>query len=211
MSSSNSLLQKLESSKFILDKFSSFEHHKLMFNTVTNFFNPTTIMDFFFTKSDIFVIPFIQDIISSNTDKFIISTWKLINDDSFIIKFNMDLIFLYITDPKFSKSDLQSLFNLSLHSDNIYTTMINELLLLTSPKTDPFNLVEMFPQHEITFEIFEVISVNIDNSLYEHLNLPEVKLYYPEPYIASPSFAHEELWFIHILHYQHWLWFFLYH
>lgn len=71
--------------------------------------------------------------------------------------------------------------------------MVNELLLLTSPKTDPFNLIEMFPQHEITFEIFEIISVNIDNSLYEHLNLPEVKLYYPEPYIASPSFAHEEL------------------
>jgi len=51
----------------------------------------------------------------------------------------------------------------------------------------------MFPQHEITFEMFEIISVNVDNSLYEHLNLPELKLYYPEPYIASPSFAHEEL------------------
>jgi heme/copper-type cytochrome/quinol oxidase subunit 2 len=33
-------------------------------------------------------------------------------------------------------------------------------------------------------------------------------LYYPEPFIASPSFLHEEIWFIHILHYNYWLWFF---
>jgi hypothetical protein len=34
-------------------------------------------------------------------------------------------------------------------------------------------------------------------------SLPEVKLYYPEPFIASPSFNHEEIWFIHILHYNY--------
>ena len=39
-------------------------------------------------------------------------------------------------------------------------------------------------------------------------NNPNYKLYYPEPYIASPSFAHEDIWFIHILHFQYWLWFF---
>jgi hypothetical protein len=48
-------------------------------------------------------------------------------------------------------------------------------------------------EHEDVLSIFEVISVNIDNSLYEFLHLPEFKLYYPEPFIASPSFAHEEL------------------
>ena len=37
---------------------------------------------------------------------------------------------------------------------------------------------------------------------------PDVKLYYPEPYIAPPTFVHEEVWFLHILHFQHWLWFF---
>ena len=37
---------------------------------------------------------------------------------------------------------------------------------------------------------------------------PDSKLYYPEPFIASPSFTHEEIWFIHILHYNYWLWFF---
>nr|YP_010049565.1 cytochrome c oxidase subunit 2 [Strombidium cf. sulcatum]QPL15970.1 cytochrome c oxidase subunit 2 [Strombidium cf. sulcatum] len=38
--------------------------------------------------------------------------------------------------------------------------------------------------------------------------IPEGKFYYPEPFVASPSFMHENLWFIHILHYQYWLWFF---
>jgi hypothetical protein len=32
-------------------------------------------------------------------------------------------------------------------------------------------------------------------------------LSYPEPFIASPSFMHTDLWFVHILVYQYWLWF----
>jgi hypothetical protein len=31
---------------------------------------------------------------------------------------------------------------------------------------------------------------------------PNVKLYYPEPFIASPSFIHNDLGFVHILQYQ---------
>jgi len=44
-------------------------------------------------------------------------------------------------------------------------------------------------------------------SLY-HLSTPTRKLSYPEPFIASPSFIHTDIGFIHILHYQFWLWFF---
>jgi hypothetical protein len=53
------------------------------------------------------------------------------------------------------------------------------------------------------FELFDILSMDTDQSLYLHTNTPEYKLYYPEPFIASPSFVHEEVWFIHILHYQH--------
>jgi hypothetical protein len=77
------------------------------------------------------------------------------------------------------------------------------MFFLTQPKNELFNLIDVVPEHDDTFEIFEIISVNVDNSLYEFIHLPEFKLYYPEPFIASPSFVHEELWFIHILHYQH--------
>jgi len=53
-----------------------------------------------------------------------------------------------------------------------------------------------------TFEALEHIrSVYIGSG-------PTVKLYYPEPFIASPSFIHNDLGFLHILQYQFWLWFF---
>ena len=55
--------------------------------------------------------------------------------------------------------------------------------------------------------MFEVMSDRENLAVYESLSTPDFKLYYPEPFIASPSFVHEDLWFIHILHYQHWLWF----
>lgn len=49
---------------------------------------------------------------------------------------------------------------------------------------------------------------NLENvtSVY-HYSIPNVKLAYPEPFIASPSFMHTDLWFVHILVYQYWLWF----
>lgn len=49
---------------------------------------------------------------------------------------------------------------------------------------------------------------NIENitTIY-HYSIPNTKLAYPEPFIASPSFMHSDLWFVHILVYQYWLWF----
>jgi len=41
-----------------------------------------------------------------------------------------------------------------------------------------------------------------------HVTTPNEILHYPEPFIASPSFIHDDLHFLHILHYQFWLWFF---
>jgi len=88
------------------------------------------------------------------------------------------------------------------------SNLLNEMFSITHLKTDALVMSRFIPEHRDTLEMFEVLSVNTDNSLYAHLHLPDTKLYYPEPFIASPSFNHEELWFIHILHYQHWLWFF---
>jgi hypothetical protein len=47
--------------------------------------------------------------------------------------------------------------------------------------------------------------LNLDNHPYsaENLSIPDVKLYYPEPFIASPSFVHDDIWFMHILHFQY--------
>ena len=38
-------------------------------------------------------------------------------------------------------------------------------------------------------------------------SIPEGKLFYPEPFIASPSYIHTDLPFLHIFQYWYWLWF----
>jgi hypothetical protein len=41
--------------------------------------------------------------------------------------------------------------------------------------------------------MFEVMANNEENLVYETLSTPDFKLYYPEPFIASPSFLYEDL------------------
>ena len=56
-------------------------------------------------------------------------------------------------------------------------------------------------------DLFKFDSLDHIRSTYV-LSVPTKKLYYPEPFIASPSFVHNDLGFMHILQYQYWLWFF---
>lgn len=71
--------------------------------------------------------------------------------------------------------------------------IVSEMFFLTKPRNDIFAIIGVLPKHETTFALFEVISINIDNSLYDFIHLPEWKLYYPEPFVASPNFIHEEV------------------
>lgn len=64
-------------------------------------------------------------------------------------------------------------------------------------------IVEFINQTE---EIFNYSNVENIQAIY-HYSIPNVKLSYPEPFIASASFMHSDLWFVHILVYQYWLWF----
>jgi heme/copper-type cytochrome/quinol oxidase subunit 2 len=65
-------------------------------------------------------------------------------------------------------------------------------------------------------EVFNLASQIDDISKFEALEhvrstyigtSPNVKLYYAEPFLASPSFMHNDIGFLHILQYQFWLWF----
>jgi hypothetical protein len=62
----------------------------------------------------------------------------------------------------------------------------------------------------------EVVSAFQDLSCYSSVEnvrtayivtTPKVKLFYAEPFIASPSFIHTDLTYLYILQYQFWLWF----
>lgn len=51
-------------------------------------------------------------------------------------------------------------------------------------------------------DLFKFDSLDHIRSTYT-LSVPTKKLYYPEPFIASPSFVHNDLGFLHILQYQY--------
>jgi hypothetical protein len=64
---------------------------------------------------------------------------------------------------------------------------------LTSHKNDLDLLRSVFPQFSDELILFETLSYDDDGSLYDDLSTPDVKLFYPEPFIASPSFVHEDI------------------
>jgi heme/copper-type cytochrome/quinol oxidase subunit 2 len=72
--------------------------------------------------------------------------------------------------------------------------------------------VSKLPQEEVVYLASVIDDITKFESL-EHVKslymttAPNVKLYYPEPFIASPSFIHNDIGYIHILQYQFWLWF----
>ena len=86
--------------------------------------------------------------------------------------------------------------------------IINDIRLITPANNNLDELINFFPERMLHFENFELSSLELDESVFETLSTPDLKIFYPEPFIASPSFVHEDLWFLHILHFQHWLWFF---
>ena len=90
------------------------------------------------------------------------------------------------------------------------SNFINTLASTTYVKNNPEHVYKFFPQMQEAFTDLEILFDEAkDESTLEYMRtIPDGKLYYPEPFIASPSFVHEEIWFIHILHYNYWLWFF---
>ena len=103
--------------------------------------------------------------------------------------------------------------NIQEHTMNfINTDFFNKLTNLTFIKNDSIKIINFFPGENVqdTLSFLDIWFYDRDNECYNNYesSVPDTKLYYPEPFIASPSFVHEEIWFIHILHYNYWLWFF---
>ena len=72
--------------------------------------------------------------------------------------------------------------------------------LLGSSKTPMFETAE----HYSTFSAptFSSSSINL-----LQFTIPEGKLFYPEPFIASASYLHSDLTYLHLFQYWYWLWF----
>jgi hypothetical protein len=97
----------------------------------------------------------------------------------------------------FSDSSLNYFGNdlLIKHSElfNLVTLYVSDLQTLSSKKNNFDELIELYPSYYLELNNFEFLSHDEDGSLYAHLSIPDRKFFYPEPFIASPSFVHEDL------------------
>ena len=153
----------------------------------TLYLNPVSLTDIFLASNceSLLSTPLLQSILNNSTaplvkrlyGKGILSTQSAMSTlyNSSTFSYNFSVIDFRIT--------------------NLYTVNLSTMtrhIEVNKPATHVEYLIELFPAYKDPFELFEVISLNIDNSLYAHLSLPPVKLHYPEPFVASPSFVHEE-------------------
>ena len=137
----------------------------------------------------------IQKFLNVNTDSSISSIFNFSNSSQAYDLFHNDL---FNNNGFFSVSDIEN--NVLFSTSKLLAKDIESLSVL---KADLDSMFDVFPEYANIIERFEFHNIEDDGSLTEALSTPDVKLYYPEPFIASPSFVHEDLWFIHVLHYQH--------
>lgn len=133
---------------------------------------------------------------------------------------NSQIKFLLNSSPNLTESNIPSIQSWDnnfttnfldykvLFSDSTFLNLssyISDIKSITPLNNNLDDLITFFPERTIHFENFELSNLELDEGVFEALSTPDLKLFYPEPFIASPSFAHEDIWFLHILHFQHWL------
>lgn len=173
---------------------------QLSFESVNDLFSLQSIIELFgFNENEIFLLK-IQDFLVHETNSIItnletLNLFNLSTEDNFFSLFN--------NNSFFSIKDLQgsNLFELN-------TALIQNIETAGLKFNESMSGVGvMYPNFYDLIVDYELAITEDDGSMIDDLSTPDTKLHYPEPFIASPSFVHEDLWFIHILHYQHWLWF----
>lgn len=160
----------------------------------------------FDSSSDFLSFPSFLDMFSGNLE--ILNSFQSISNinSGFYIKAN-------VFDQLFTEYDYTNLFTASQYFSNSsasafnFDSLVSDIERLSNSKNDVDLLCQIFPSYEDIICELDIWSRYGEETLQYVDSTPDLKLYYPEPFIASPSFVHEELWFIHILHYQHWLWF----
>nr|YP_011027882.1 cytochrome c oxidase subunit 2 [Euplotes vannus]UPM52092.1 cytochrome c oxidase subunit 2 [Euplotes vannus] len=81
----------------------------------------------------------------------------------------------------------------STYDFSFYPQLVDALFTSgVSIKASILDYADLFPEKE-----FSIL----------HTSTPNIKMYYPEPFIASPTFINDDIWFLHITIYQYWLWF----
>lgn len=109
----------------------------------------------------------------------------LLNDSSIL---NTQLF-----DTTYNLSTLNYKSLLDIYPIESLELIINDIKLITPANNNLDELINFFPERMLHFENFELSSLELDDSVFETLSTPDLKIFYPEPFIASPSFVHEDL------------------
>lgn len=173
--------------------------HTSYFNDTSNFFSAPGIIDFYGSNGKLMILN-VQSFLNANTNSAVEDLFSFANSSNAYDLFNANM---FNNSSFFNTSDIEN--NVLFSTSKLLAKDIE--VVTTAKSANPERLMDVFPEYANFIERFEFHSIEDDGSLTEALSTPDVKLYYPEPFIASPSFIHEDLWFIHVLHYQHWLWF----
>lgn len=96
-----------------------------------------------------------------------------------------------------------SMFNEGTVSSFDFSGVSSYIEESSSLKNNLDSMFDIFPQLDELVGEMDLAARYGEEELEECESTPDVRLHYPEPFVASPSFVHEEIWFIHILHYQH--------
>lgn len=127
----------------------------------------------------------VQKFMNTNTDASVSSLFNFSNSSQAYDLFNANL---FNHNSFFSVSDIENNFLFSTSK-----MLAQDIEALSVSKSDADQMFNIFPEYANIIERFEFHNLEDDGSLTEALSTPDVKLYYPEPFIASPSFVHEDL------------------
>ena len=156
-----------------------------MFDSSSDFFSAPTLLDIFIDSQNKLSIPYIQQYLSDGTFNFMLTLDFFSQEAATKSFFNTGLF------NSFTASISNELMNSSLPHN--YTPMINDIASITTAKTNVFDLKAVFMEFHDEIGMFDVVLNENDVDLYQTLSTPDIKLYYPEPFIASPSFVHEDM------------------
>lgn len=117
------------------------------------FFNATSILDIFFSKDEnTLYIPYIQDALNVGTYNFIKTIKSVHTSPDSVITQNVDLSLF--------NSQTSTWYNDIISINNIVSGLVKEIHYLTAPRNNAELMVNTFPQHADTFDVFEILSCN---------------------------------------------------
>lgn len=90
-------------------------------------------------------------------------------------------------------SDSLNLLQLTFLNETNFS-LATQIHKITSQKYDHDNKMrDVLFDFRDEVQMFDIMAEQFYLPIYETLSTPDFKLYYPEPFIASPSFVHEDL------------------